>query len=208
MDQRLGPAISSLQAATQQNQNKLAAIETSLNELELQFTTAHQSAPGNNRGNGLPENSLENRIAKLEKDLFSLEQKTAEVSPDPAVDTTAESLRASLRQSKSGNRNAYKRGEELFQSDYGTAMGYEEETLSDVFQNANERIGLKDVNCKRTICRVTYQYANVKESSSGDINAARASLINDISDKYENADLHFIHGADDDGNQVMYIKTQ
>ena len=31
---------------------------------------------------------------------------------------------------------------------------------------------------------------------------------NNISDGYENADLHFIHGADDDGNQVMYIKTQ
>ena len=159
------------------------------------------------RMNSAEDGTLLKRVEEVERALASLNEKTTESSPDHSISAIA-ALRTRLTESTSGNRIAYKHGEALFQSDYGSSIGYQEQTLLNVFRGANDNIGLKDVSCKSTICKVTYQIANVDSLSSGGINSAKDSLINDISDGYENANLHIIHGADEYGNQVMYIQTE
>ncbi len=199
--------LSALEASTQETRAMLAGIEASLEDVTRQLPSTALSVPGGAGRHADQVAALQERLESMERELASLRRIIPASSPDRAVDI-AGTLRTRLKQERLLDNSAYQQGEALFRADYGAPMDEEEERLSRLFQSSGEVVSLTDLRCRSTICRATYQIANLAGLPSSGINAARDAIVNGIAEGYGGAGVHVIHGADQYGNQVMYIQNR
>lgn len=99
-------------------------------------------------------------------------------------------------------------GDEAFVADNGKPLGDYPERLADVFNAAGDLVEIRDMECRESICRVTFTPINDNASGMGHDNEYMFSLVDRLTDSLAGVDLVLRHATNAQGNEVMYIQIR
>jgi hypothetical protein len=99
-------------------------------------------------------------------------------------------------------------GDEAFLADSGKPLGDYPERLADVFNAAGDLIEVRDMECRESICRVTFAPSHDNASGMGQDNDYMFSLVDRLTDSLPGVDLVLRHATNAQGNEVIYIQIR
>jgi hypothetical protein len=99
-------------------------------------------------------------------------------------------------------------GEDAFESDDGRPLGEHEEQILEAFFSATDLIELQDMNCRKSICRITYKSLPADSPDMGPGNESTILLTERLLDHVRGVDLVLRHGKDAMGQGVMYLQIK
>jgi hypothetical protein len=149
------------------------------------------------------DESLASRIEKIELDHARANAMRVSKEEQPTAIEMIEQLNA---QSAAGQGRSNPRAEALYQSDYGAGDAYTEGLITQTFERAAD-LNVQSIQCKSTICRVSYNSAGPQDPSS-EWHPEADMILSQLSDELGRNSISVHHARDSLGNKLMYIETR
>ena len=99
-------------------------------------------------------------------------------------------------------------GEEAFEADAGEPLGDTIDNISDVLHSSDDLVEIRDLDCRQSVCKITYTASIGDPSSMGRNSEGDNVLIDRLTDGAPGADFDISHARDDQGNSVMYSQLR
>ena len=149
--------------------------------------------------------SLERRIERLESAVADLRATRPGVDRAVADKSIEPMFRLSPRSTELSDARHYAIAESSFEADGGTPLGDYEDAIGAALHRAGA-IEVQNMNCRKTICRVTYSKTGTR--ASADRLEEEQELVDILAGDAQGRAVEIRYASDSSGNDVMYIQLQ
>jgi hypothetical protein len=99
-------------------------------------------------------------------------------------------------------------GETVFENDEGKPLGDNADTVSDVFYDIGDSIQLSSLDCKESVCKVSYSHVRDENNETASYDDPNSDIVDRLVEGFGGADLDISYARNADGDDVMYIQVQ
>ena len=190
------------------NAESIASLLSEVNQMRDQLRLkSPQSLAKTETSTDVESGNLVKRIQVLEDNM----RRFADVE-SPSTPGRREAMEKLLSASShmSGDTSAYSQrqfaaAESDFENDSGTPLGDYKNAISEAL-HAQDSFQVKGVDCKNTICRITYSESDSLISDDGP--GAESDLVAKLAQAVEGVGVEVRYANDPYGNEVMYIQLR
>jgi hypothetical protein len=177
-------------------------LETEISRLKAKVVQAEKATSAIKQANA----DLKFRLGELEASYSLSEAGQRVLEEDSPFGLNENDLRTLTAGTSQRGSRPNIQGEAIFSSDYGEGSEFVSSSITSAFEQSEEAVFLKDVECRSTVCKVTYDELTADSGNGFGSSSVQDSIINNVGKSFEGEDLDIRHGTDDRGNEVMYIQ--